>query len=90
VALVKLTVRGSVPEPGLVSENKGETWTPVPAGGRYFLGKLLPIDQSLWAIGQSVILQQSGGGKEWKKNPNLVTDRTVSETEAVAAKTPVK
>jgi photosystem II stability/assembly factor-like uncharacterized protein len=74
----------------LVSDDRGESWKEVPAGGRYFLGKLLAVDQTLWAIGQSVILQQSGTGKEWQKNPNLVTDRTVSEAEAVSARTPVK
>ena len=74
----------------LVSEDKGETWKAVPAGGRYFLGKLLLMDKSLWAIGQSVILQQSGNGKEWTKNPHLVTERTVTEAEAVAAKTVAK
>ena len=72
----------------LVSEDKGETWKAVPAAGRPFLGKLLLMDKSLWAIGQSVILQQSGSGKEWTRNPTLVTERTISEAEAeaVAAK----
>ena len=68
----------------LLSEDKGETWKPVPAGGRYFLGKLLLMDKSLWAIGQSVVLQQSGTGKEWTKNPNLVAERTLTEAELAA------
>jgi photosystem II stability/assembly factor-like uncharacterized protein len=71
----------------LVSQDKGDTWTPVSVGGRHFLGKLLPVGQALWAIGQSVIFEQSGNGMEWKQNPNLVTDRTVSTAAAVAGKT---
>jgi len=58
----------------LVSEDKGETWTQTPAGGRFFLGKLLPVDKSLWAIGQSVVLMQSGSGREWKRNSVLAAD----------------
>lgn len=69
----------------LLSEDHGETWKAVPAGGRYFLGKLLPMNESLWAIGQSVVLEQSGTGKDWKKNPNLVAERIVSDP---AAKSP--
>jgi photosystem II stability/assembly factor-like uncharacterized protein len=72
----------------LLSEDNGETWKEVPAGGRYFLGKLLPIDKTLWAVGQSVVLQQSGNGKEWKKNPTLVTDRVIDDP--AAAKTQSK
>jgi photosystem II stability/assembly factor-like uncharacterized protein len=74
----------------LLSEDNGETWKQVPAGGTFFLGKLLPIDQSLWAIGQSVVLEQSGKGQEWKKNATLVTERTLTGTEASDAKTPAK
>jgi photosystem II stability/assembly factor-like uncharacterized protein len=69
----------------LLSEDHGETWKAVPTGGRFFLGKLLPMNDSLWAIGQSVVLQQSGTGKDWTKNPNLVADRIISDT---AAKSP--
>jgi photosystem II stability/assembly factor-like uncharacterized protein len=69
----------------LFSEDHGETWNSVPAGGRYFLGKLLPMNESLWAIGQSVVLEQSGTGKDWKKNSNLVAERIVSDP---AAKSP--
>jgi photosystem II stability/assembly factor-like uncharacterized protein len=58
----------------LLSEDKGETWKPLSAGGRYFLGKLLPVDKDMWAVGQSVVLEQKSGGKEWKKINSLVAN----------------
>lgn len=73
----------------LLSEDKGETWKEAPAEGGYFLGRLLPVDHSLWAIGQHVVLQQSGSGKEWKKN-SLVADGMAGEAAATAAKAPSK
>jgi len=74
----------------LLSEDKGETWKQAPTDGLYFLGKLLPMGQGLWAIGQHVVLQQSGSGTEWKKNPSLVADGVIGEAAASAAKAPSK
>jgi photosystem II stability/assembly factor-like uncharacterized protein len=74
----------------LLSQDNGETWKQVPAGGRYFLGKLLPMDQALWAIGQSAVLQQSGTGTEWKKNPSLVAERIISADSTPVSKAPSK
>jgi photosystem II stability/assembly factor-like uncharacterized protein len=66
----------------LLSEDRGETWKPQPAGGRYFLSKLLPVDKTMWAMGQSVVLQQGGSGKEWKKIDSLVAGRTLGGSDA--------
>lgn len=70
----------------LLSEDKGATWQVVNPGGRYFLGRLLNVNKGLWAVGQSVILQQSGAGKEWVKNPNLVANSVVAGTASKSAK----
>lgn len=58
----------------LVSEDGGGTWKAVPIEGQYFLSKLLKVDQSLWAIGQSVALKQAAGLK-WTKIGSLVPNR---------------
>ncbi len=53
----------------LVSADGGQSWKPVKTGGRFFLGKLVAVNGSLWAIGQSVVLKQSG--MEWRKIDSL-------------------
>src|ERR1017187_27975 len=63
----------------LVSEDNGETWKPVSAGGRYFLSKLLAVDKTMWAVGQSAVLRQGGNGKEWKRINSLVANGTATE-----------
>jgi len=60
----------------LVSEDGGETWKTVPVGGRFFLAKLLAVNRSLWAIGQSVVLKSSDGLK-WSRIESLVPGGTV-------------
>ena len=60
----------------LVSEDGGESWKNVPLEGQYFLSRLLKVDQSLWVIGQSVALKQSGGLK-WTKIDSLVPNRSL-------------
>jgi photosystem II stability/assembly factor-like uncharacterized protein len=60
----------------LVSEDGGGSWKAVPIEGQYFLGKLLKVDRSLWAIGQSVVLKQ-GDGLKWSKIDSLVPNRSL-------------
>ena len=66
----------------LLSEDNGETWKPVSSGGFYFLGKLVPVGKAMWAVGQSVVLQQSGSGKEWKKINSLVANGAATEVQS--------
>jgi photosystem II stability/assembly factor-like uncharacterized protein len=70
----------------LVSEDNGETWKPVSSGGRYFLGKLMPIGKSMWAVGQSVVLKQGGNGKEWMKINSLVANSPATESPSASRK----
>jgi photosystem II stability/assembly factor-like uncharacterized protein len=44
----------------LVSENKGETWRPVPVQSPAFLQRVLPIDGTIWAVGQFSVWKQAG------------------------------
>jgi photosystem II stability/assembly factor-like uncharacterized protein len=60
----------------LVSEDGGKSWKAVPIEGQYFLGKLLSVDRSLWAIGQSVVLKQADGLK-WSRISSLVPNRSL-------------
>jgi len=59
----------------LVSEDGGETWKSDPVGGRFFLAKLLTVNGKLWAMGQSVMLEQADGLK-WKRLDSLAPGRT--------------
>jgi photosystem II stability/assembly factor-like uncharacterized protein len=43
----------------LVSED-GETWTPIPVAGPVFVGQVLAVKDSVWAIGQFGVLKQNG------------------------------
>ncbi len=43
----------------LVSED-GETWTPIPVAGPVFVGQVLAVKDSVWAIGQFGVLKQAG------------------------------
>ena len=55
----------------LLSRDGGETWKAVPIPGRYFLARLIRRSDSLWALGQSAILRQTGAGMDWKKIESL-------------------
>ena len=59
----------------LLSEDGGNTWKPVSTGRRFFLSKLFRVSDSLWAIGQSAMLKQTGG-LSWKKIDTLVPGGT--------------
>lgn len=60
----------------LNSTDGGATWKVVPANGRYFLARLLRMNDRLWALGQSVMLQHMGGA-EWKRIDSLVPNTTM-------------
>lgn len=61
----------------LTSADGGTTWKPVAVDGRYFLARLLRMNDSLWALGQSVMLHYNG--KEWKRIESLVPNTTMQE-----------
>jgi len=50
----------------LLSEDDGESWRFVPVEGIRFLHQLLPLKNSLWAIGRFGILEQSGSKPEFR------------------------
>jgi photosystem II stability/assembly factor-like uncharacterized protein len=60
----------------LKSEDNGATWKVVKTAGRYFLSRLLRVNDTLWALGQSVILRQTGPS-EWKKIETLVPNTSM-------------
>ena len=68
----------------LVSEDAGGTCKSVPIDGQYFLGKLLKVDKTLWAIGQSAVLKQAGGLK-WTKIDSLVPSTATGTTSGSTA-----
>jgi len=55
----------------LTSADGGATWKVVPADGRFFLARLLTMNDSLWALGQSVMLRYTGNN-QWKRIDSLV------------------
>ncbi|SPE36599.1 Glycosyl hydrolase, BNR repeat-containing protein [Candidatus Sulfopaludibacter sp. SbA6] len=59
----------------LVSEDGGDTWKTVPVGGRFFLAKLLQVNDSMWAMGQSVMLKSDA--MKWSRIESLVPGGTV-------------
>src|SRR6266496_40623 len=60
----------------LVSEDGGETWKVVKSSGRFFLSKLARVNDTMWALGQSNLLRQTGSGLEWKRIESLALDKT--------------
>ena len=60
----------------LKSEDGGATWKPIKTEGRYFLSRLFRVGDTLWAVGQSVILRQTGPS-EWKRIDSLVPNTTM-------------
>jgi photosystem II stability/assembly factor-like uncharacterized protein len=68
----------------LLSQDGGETWKAMPAGGRYFLGKLTRVDKTLWAVGQSTVLRLADNRK-WVKIESLSPNTTTAPSSAPAA-----
>jgi photosystem II stability/assembly factor-like uncharacterized protein len=61
----------------LTSDDGGMSWKPVKTDGRFFLSRLLRMNDSLWAVGQSVILRQTSG-TEWKRLETLVPNTMIT------------
>jgi photosystem II stability/assembly factor-like uncharacterized protein len=66
----------------LVSEDGGGTWKPVAVDGRFFLSRLLNMNDSLWALGQSAMLRLEGNGTAWKRIDSLVPNAAMREATA--------
>lgn len=60
----------------LTSNDGGATWKVVPANGRFFLARLFRMNDSLLALGQSVMLRHMGG-TQWKRIETLVPNTTM-------------
>ena len=56
----------------LLSEDGGEKWRSVETGDNLFFCKLLPVNGSLWAVGQLGMMKQTGSGTEWARITSLV------------------
>ena len=69
----------------LTSEDGGLTWKPVQTDGRYFLARLLRMNDTLWAIGQSVILRQNGAAG-WKRIDTLVPNTAMQGAQMETSK----
>jgi photosystem II stability/assembly factor-like uncharacterized protein len=56
----------------LVSEDGGQNWklTPVPTG--YFVSRVFPVGDSLWAMAELGILKQTGPGLQWTHDETFV------------------
>ncbi len=65
----------------LVSEDGGETWRTVNVDDKLFLAQLIPVNGSLWAVGQLGVLKQTGG-LNWKRIDSIVTDDPTREADS--------
>jgi photosystem II stability/assembly factor-like uncharacterized protein len=70
---------------GFLTSDDGQTWKAVPANGRFFLARLLRMNDSLWALGQSVMLRHNGG-TDWKRIDTLVPNTTMQGDKMDATK----
>ena len=57
----------------LVSEDQGETWKKINVDDLLFVSQFVPVNGSLWAVGQLGVMQLTDGLK-WKRMANLVVD----------------
>jgi len=57
----------------LVSEDGGESWRRVPVEDHLFLTQIIPVNGTLWAIGQLGVLRLTDG-LNWRRITTLVTD----------------
>jgi photosystem II stability/assembly factor-like uncharacterized protein len=69
----------------LLSTDGGETWKKVATDGRYFLSRLVRVKDSMWALGQSTLLRQTGDGTTWKRIDTLTPVRGLATTIATTA-----
>jgi photosystem II stability/assembly factor-like uncharacterized protein len=56
----------------LMSEDGGQTWKSVTTPTGYFVAKLLPVGDSLWAMAELGILKQTGAALEWKRDETFI------------------
>jgi photosystem II stability/assembly factor-like uncharacterized protein len=56
----------------LVSEDGGESWRSLAVDDRAFLNKLVPVQGSIWALGQYQVQKQGAAKLAWRKIEKLV------------------
>jgi len=56
----------------LVSEDGGATWRAVALNGNYFVARVFPVGDTMWALGELGLLKQTGGGLQWKHDESFV------------------
>jgi photosystem II stability/assembly factor-like uncharacterized protein len=79
----------------LVSEDGGETWKAVVLDGNYFVCRVFPVGDAMWALGELGLLKQTGTGLEWKHDESFVPagahiSNTLEEPASGAAAAPGK
>ncbi len=70
----------------LVSEDGGESWKRINVDDLLFVAQFVPVNGSLWAVGQLGVMQLTDGLK-WKRMENLVVDDPTRDTGAATAAT---
>lgn len=58
----------------LISDDNGESWRSAPVEGTLFVHQVLPLKDSVWAVGQHGVLKHTGDG------PNLTALNTLPGT----------
>jgi photosystem II stability/assembly factor-like uncharacterized protein len=69
----------------LLVTDDGETWRAIPVEEQLFVAQMLPVGDSLWAIGQLGVLKSTGDLTKWKRIESLVTDDPGHDTTDAAA-----
>jgi photosystem II stability/assembly factor-like uncharacterized protein len=70
---------------GFLTSEDGSAWKEVRMPGRNFLNRLVRVNETLWAVGQSGILERTSG-MEWKRVQSLVVDNSMREPERAVGK----
>lgn len=75
----------------LVSEDGGANWKAIPVPSSFFVSRVFPVGDSLYALAALGIVKQTGPGLEWKHDETLVPagahiGDTVDETLGAAPK----
>lgn len=56
----------------LVSEDVGENWRAIAVPGSFFVARVFPVGDSLWALAELGILKQTGSGLQWKRDETFI------------------
>ena len=56
----------------LVSEDGGDQWRAVPVEANFFVARIFPVGDSLWALAELGVLKQTGGGLQFKHDESFV------------------